>query len=125
MDARQVKSALQIHASARDAKFLQRFFKTGPGEYGEGDVFIGVRVPPIRVVCRQFKDLPLAEVQVLLDSGVHEQRMAGLSILTWQYPKADAAGQQEIYDLYLKNVHQGRVNNWDLVDVTAEFVIGE
>jgi len=125
MTADDVKKALQIHASARDAAFLQRFFKTGPGQYGEGDVFIGVRVPPIRIICRQFQALALDEVQVLLDSEVHEHRMAALLILTLQYAKADQTTKQAIYDLYLQNVYAGRVNNWDLVDVTCHAVIGE
>ena len=125
MNAQQVKDTLKIHASARDAKFLQRFFKTAEGEYGEGDVFIGVRVPPIRVVCRRYQDLPLPEVQELLDSEIHEHRMAGLIILTLQYPKASEQQRRAIYDLYLLNVYKGRVNNWDLVDVTTEYIIGE
>lgn len=111
-------------ADARDAEFLQRFFKTGDGEYGAGDVFIGVRMGPIRAVAKQYKDLLLPEVQKLLDSEVHEHRMCGLIILTLKYPKANEADQQKIYDFYLLNVYKGRVNNWDLIDVTCPRVIG-
>ncbi|HUS26761.1 MAG TPA: DNA alkylation repair protein [Nevskiaceae bacterium] len=125
MTAQDVKKALAAQGSADDAVFLQRFFKTGEGQYGAGDVFIGVRMPVIRQICKQFAALPLPEVQKLLDSEVHEHRMAGLIILATGYKKASAPQQQAIYDLYLRNVKKGRVNNWDLVDVTTEFVIGE
>lgn len=125
MTARDVENTLQMHASAGDALFLQRFFKTGKGQYGAGDVFIGVRVPKIRQVCKQCQDLPLPEVQKLLDGKVHEHRLAGLIILTLKYPKATEQEKQAVYDLYLLNVYRGRINNWDLVDATAEYIIGE
>jgi len=124
MKAEEVKKGLQKYASTSDAEFLQRFFKTGEGQYGAGDIFIGVRVPATRKVCREFKDLPLNEVQKLLDSKVHEHRLAGLIILTYQYPKADEWQKHKIYDFYLKNVYRGRINNWDLVDVTCRDIIG-
>jgi len=125
MTARDVQQALAQHASADDAIFLQHFFKTGKGQYGEGDVFIGLRVPQTRQVCKQFTALPLPEVQKLLDSDVHEHRLAALIILTKQYAKARDPDRQAIYDLYLHNVYAGRINNWDLVDSSAEFVMGE
>jgi 3-methyladenine DNA glycosylase AlkD len=124
MNARKIVSELAKHASPNDATFLQRFFKTGPGQYGEGDVFIGIRVPQTRKICKQFVGLPLGEVQKLLDSPVHEHRLAGVIILSYQYPKADEKQKQAIYDLYLKNVYKGRVNNWDIVDVTVDRVMG-
>lgn len=124
MTAQEVKDELQKFASAEDALFLQGFFKTGPGEYGEGDVFIGVRMGPVRAIAKQFRDLPLNEIQKLLDSKVHEHRMTALIILTLQYPKMNDAGRQTIYDFYLKNVYEGRVNNWDLIDVTSPRVVG-
>jgi len=124
MTARDVQQALRKLASAADAQNLQRFFKTAPGQYGAGDVFIGVRMPQIRQVCRQYRALPLPQVQHLLDSQVHEDRMAALIILTLQYPGAQAAAQQAIFDMYMHNVYAGRVNNWDLVDVTAHMVVG-
>lgn len=124
MTAQQLKDQLQSDANVEDAVFLQRFFKTADGEYGAGDVFIGVRMGPVRQAAKNFKDLPLNEIQKLLDSEVHEHRMAGLIILTLQYPKADIAGKQQIYDFYLNNVYKGRVNNWDLIDVTSPRVIG-
>jgi hypothetical protein len=81
MTAQAFKNELQNHTSDYDAQFLQRFFKTGKGQYGEGDVFIGVRVPMTRRVCRQFKALPLVEVQKLLDSPAHEHRLAAVILL--------------------------------------------
>lgn len=124
MDAAAVKKALQQYASAEDAVFLQGFFKTGPGQYGEGDVFIGVRVPKTRAVCKQFSALPLPEVQKLLDDEVHEYRLAALIIMTLQYPKADARRQNQLFEMYVSNVRSGRINNWDLVDTSAEFIVG-
>ncbi|NEN04907.1 DNA alkylation repair protein [Diaminobutyricibacter tongyongensis] len=127
----QVMDALAEVADPDDAVFLQRFFKTGPGQYGEGDVFIGVRVPATRAVAKRFAELPLEEIGVLLDSGVHEHRLAGLVILNRLFerasrPKArDDAQRERLADFYLAGVRRGRVNNWDLVDGSAEFVLGE
>lgn len=119
-----VKRELEICASAEDAVFLQRFFKTGKGQYGEGDVFIGVRMPVIRQICRQFKDLPITELTILVDSPVHEHRMAALIIAANQFKKANDAGQQVLYDFYFAALMRGKVNNWDLIDVTCEHVMG-
>lgn len=124
MTATDVKNALKARANADDAVFLQRFFKTGKGQYGEGDVFIGVRVPQTRAVCKQYKDLPLPEIQKLLDSPVHEHRLAAVILLANQYPNSTEQQKQAIFDLYLKNVYKGRVNNWDIVDTSAEHIVG-
>jgi 3-methyladenine DNA glycosylase AlkD len=123
MTAAQVMRALQRYASDADAVNLAWFFKTGPGEYGEGDQFIGVRVPAIRAVCREFKQLPLKQVQKLIESPFHEHRMAGLIILTLQYAKS--ADKQAIFDLYIYELEKGTINNWDLVDVTCRAIVGE
>lgn len=123
MTAKDVMDELQRYASDTDAVNLQWFFKTGPGEYGEGDQFIGVRVPDIRKVCKEFKQLPLAEVQKLIESPIHEHRMTGLILLTLQYPKSNE--KQAIYDVYITQLAKGNVNNWDLVDVTCRAVVGE
>lgn len=123
MNANDVKEALQKHASDVDAANSQWFFKTGPGEYGEGDQFIGVRVPAIRQVCKEFKQLPLKEIQKLIQSPIHEHRAAGLIILTLQYPKS--SDKQAIYDLYITELEAGNINNWDLVDVTCRAIVGE
>lgn len=124
MKAKYAISGLDKCASIEDAVFLQRFFKTGKGQYGEGDVFIGVRMPVIRQICKQFKDLPLAELTKLVDSPVHEHRMAALIITANQFKRADEAGRQALYDFYLAALRRGKVNNWDLIDVTCEHVMG-
>ncbi|MFI9510530.1 DNA alkylation repair protein [Nocardia sp. NPDC052566] len=128
--ARDVRAALAEVADAADAIHLQRFFKTGPGEYGEGDVFVGVRVPVTRSIAKRFAALPLDQIDELLDSAVHEERLAALIILNTRFAHAskpktcDVAAQSEMVDLYLAAVRRGRVNNWDLVDASAENVLG-
>ena len=122
MTASQVKKALEAHIRPASAEFLPQFFKTGKGEYGEGDQFIGVRVPQTRAVCKQFAQLPLPEVQKLFDSPIHEHRLAAGFILNYQYPKSP--DKKAIYELYLANVLAVRVNNWDIVDTTAPGVLG-
>lgn len=122
MKAKDFVSELQKCASDQDAAFLQRFFKTGPGEYGEGDQFIGVRVPDTRKVCGAFKDMEISEIQKLLDSPIHEHRLGGAIILANQYAKSE--NQRAIYELYLKNLKNNRINNWDIVDATVEGVVG-
>ena len=129
--AADVQDALAAAADPADATFLQRFFKTGLGQYGEGDVFIGVRVPQTRAIAKRFPGLPLAEVRVLLDSEVHEHRLAGLVLLNRSFELAsrprhrDEGARERIADFYLDAVRRGRVNNWDLVDASAEYVLGE
>ncbi|MFF1879464.1 DNA alkylation repair protein [Leifsonia sp. NPDC058230] len=129
--AEAVERALAEVADPEDAQFLQRFFKTGPGQYGEGDVFIGVRVPQTRAIAKRFPTLDLGEIRRLLDSEVHEHRLAGLIILNRMFELAgrprtdDPARREQIAEFYLDAVRRGRVNNWDLVDSSAEFVLGE
>jgi 3-methyladenine DNA glycosylase AlkD len=101
---------------------LQRFFKTGPVGYGEGDVFLGVRVPAVRVVARSHAGLNLEDVSKLLRSPIHEERLAALVILVRRYGRADEQQRQRIYDLYLGNT--ACVNSWDLVDVSAPHIVG-
>ena len=119
--AADVIAALASAADPAKATGLSRFFKTGPGEYGEGDVFLGLTVPTTRRLMKPFAALPLDQVDILLDSAVHEHRFVGLLILVARYPGAPV----EIADFYLAAVHRGRVNNWDLVDCSAEFILGE
>jgi 3-methyladenine DNA glycosylase AlkD len=104
------------------AKTLQRFFKTGPGEYGEGDVFLGVVVPNQRRVARKFRDLPLAEVRALLTSVVHEHRLTALLILIEQFQKSGPEVQKTLVEFYLENTKS--INNWDLVDLSAPKILG-
>jgi 3-methyladenine DNA glycosylase AlkD len=118
--AEAVRAALAEVANAADAVFLQRFFKTGPGEYGEGDVFLGVRVPATRAVVKRFRGISFDEIDALLDDEVHEHRLAGLLLLV-AASRADAALAVE---RYLAAVRRGRVDNWDLVDSSSEFLLG-
>lgn len=113
---------LRSLGSPEQAANLARFFKTDPGQYGEGDQFIGVKVPVIRKVAKEFKSLPLAEVECLLHSEIHEERLLALVILVGQFEKADNAVRKRIYDLYLGNT--AHINNWDLVDLSAPKIVG-
>jgi 3-methyladenine DNA glycosylase AlkD len=120
----QVQRALRQYASPERAVGVARFFKTGKGQYGEGDVFIGVTVPEQRRVARQFRALPLAEADKLLKSTVHEDRLTALLILADQFTAAsgDTATQRRIFRLYMKRLP--RINNWDLVDTSADPIVG-
>lgn len=123
MKAEDVKAQLNKHADAAAAQFAQRFFKTGEWQYGAGDKFIGLRVPTVRAVCKQFKDLPLQENQKLLQSPIHEHRLAALLILVAKYKKADTKTKKQIASFYHKN--RAYVNNWDLVDSSAPYILGD
>ena len=109
-------------ANPQKAIGVARFFKTGKGEYGEGDIFLGITVPQIRIVAKQCKDLSLKEIQKLLQSKIHEERLLALIILVNQFKKADEGNQKQIFDLYLSNTKY--INNWDLVDCSAEYIVG-
>ena len=123
MSARQVNQDLQSYAKPSKAHDLQRFFKTGPGEYGEGDVFIGVVVPDTRKVARTYSNLSFAELEKLLESDIHESRLCALIILTLQFKATkDSKAQKKIFDFYIKQLHRGHINNWDLVDVSAPII---
>lgn len=115
-----MRAALALAADPADAIHLQRFFKTGAGEYGEGDVFIGVRVPATRAVVKKYRGLDPAEIEELLDDDVHELRLAAVLLLVAAYPK----DPDPVYVQYLAAVARGRVNNWDLVDASAEHIVG-
>ena len=122
MKAQDIRKALRKLGSKERAEVSQRFFKTGPGEYGEGDVFVGVGVPELRRLAKDFQDLPAREVRRLLKSGVHEERAVALLILVHQYQRGDRKEQERVYKLYMD--HLRCINNWDLVDVSAEHVVG-
>lgn len=122
MDHRDLQAALREYINPEKAVFLPRFFKTGPGQYGEGDKFLGITVPNVRTAIKPYLRLPLSEIDQLLTSEWHEDRLAALLILVWQYPRADAAEQQGIYEFYL--AHTAYINNWDLVDTSAEHIVG-
>lgn len=125
MQAKDIMKALDKYSSDSDAIFLQHFFKTGPGQYGEGDIFIGVRVPDNRKVCKQYITLPLDEVDKLLASPIHEHRLSGVYILCYKYKKANSLERKEIFDLYIKALYAGHINNWDIVDMSCPAVVGE
>ena len=116
---------LKKRSNKSQAVLAQRFFKTAKGEYGYGDVFIGVRVPVIRQIARKYQLLSLVEIEKLTSSKLHEVRLCGLVIITMQYKRAKGeAAQKRLFDFYLKQIKKGRVNNWDLVDVTAPIMGG-
>jgi len=120
---RQVRQLLRATASAADAVFLQRFFKTGPGEYGEGDKFLGVRVPATRQVVKQCGGLPLEDARTLLHSKYHEERLLALLILVRRFERGDEAMKQRVFELYLSETRH--INNWDLVDQSAPNIPGK
>jgi 3-methyladenine DNA glycosylase AlkD len=104
------------------AQASQRFFKTGPGQYGEGDKFIGIPVPDLRQLVREFEALPLRSIVTLLGSPWHEERLLALLVLVRQYERGDDAARQAIFDCYVGN--RARINNWDLVDCSAPQIVG-
>ena len=119
----QLKKELKKLADLKQAEVLQRFFKTGKGEYGEGDIFLGVKVPEQRKVVSKFEDLSLKDLEELLNSKIHEYRMSALFILIKQYERADKKKRVRIFNFYLKNTKN--INNWDLVDISAPKVVGD
>lgn len=131
LTAEAVQAALARLASPERAAGSARFFKTGPGQYGEGDVFIGVTVPDTRAVVARFAALPPREVARLLASDVHEHRLAALLIMVRRFRVAsrprtrDDAVRLDLHAAYLEAVGAGRVDNWDLVDSSAEWLVGE
>ena len=124
MKAVEVRKELKSMADPDKAAILQRYFKTGLGQYGEGDIFIGVMVPQSRKVAKKFSQLQLVEVKTLLYSRIHEERLVALLILVWRYSSALSSREEkeEIVKFYLENIKQ--VNNWDLVDLSAPNILG-
>ena len=113
---------LREFASSERAIMSARYFKTDPGQYGAGDIFIGVRVPDTRKVAREFRAMPLTEIDLLLHSSVHEERLLALLILVGSLVKSTPAHQLAVFDFYLARTQQ--VNNWDLVDSSAPAIVG-
>jgi 3-methyladenine DNA glycosylase AlkD len=111
-------------ASPAEAQKTLRYFRTGPGEYGEGDTFIGVRMGQVFALAKEFIDLPLAEIERLMESPIHEVRAGAMSLMNQQArrKRTPAARRKELYDLYLRR--HDRINNWDLVDLAAPYVVG-
>ncbi len=117
-----VRNALQKSSDMTRAKTSQRFFKTGLGEYGEGDIFIGVTVPRIRQIAKEYKMLPLEELHNLVQSSIHEERLTAIIILVLRYAHATEEEREAIYKFYISHIQW--INNWDLVDCSAEYIVG-
>jgi len=123
MSASKVLSEIKSLSNIGRAHDLQRFFQTAPGQYGEGDIFLGLTVPQVRSIAKEYRALSLQEVEKLIQSELHEVRLCGLIILTLQYKSAkERKEQKKIFDLYMKSMTSGHINNWDLVDVTAPII---
>jgi 3-methyladenine DNA glycosylase AlkD len=119
----QIIRGLSELSDPEKAKKLSGFFKTGQGQYGEGDVFWGIPVPAQRKIAKRYIDLSLSDLQKLLSSKVHEYRLTALLILVSKYQKANDPGKDEIFSFYLKNTEN--INNWDLVDLSAPKIVGD
>ncbi len=113
---------IQRAANPRKAKILQKFFKTAPGQYGAGDIFLGITVPRQRKIAQKYKQLKLNDLHKLLNSKIHEYRLTALLILIQQYKSSNQNQQKIIYHFYLN--HTKQINNWDLVDLSAPKIIG-
>lgn len=122
MTASTIRKRLREYSDKKKAAVLQRFFKTGPGEYAEGDVFIGVMVPYSRKIALEHKYISLTEAVKLLRSPIHEERLTALLILVLKFKSVGEEERAKIYRIYLKNYKF--INNWDLVDLTAHHIIG-
>jgi 3-methyladenine DNA glycosylase AlkD len=118
-----IRARLRPLANPRIAGPSQQFFKTSPGEYGHGDRFLGIRVPTLRRVAREFRGAPLSAALALLRSPFHEERLLALFMLVDRYARGTEAEQQRIYERYLEHVPR-HVNNWDLVDSSAPYIVG-
>ena len=123
MNISELKKTVKKYSHPGKADVLQRFFKTGKGEYAEGDVFAGLSVPTSRKIARQFKGLSYNDLSKLIKSRIHEERLIALFILINRMKTAEAKEKEKIYKFYIRNLKY--VNNWDLVDLSAHKIIGE
>jgi 3-methyladenine DNA glycosylase AlkD len=123
MSAQSLIDKLTAMADTEKAVVLQRFFKTGKGQYAEGDMFLGLQTPQIRTTLRSYRNLPFTEIEILLYSEFHEVRLSGFLLLVEQFRKSrDAGSRQRIYDFYIEHIRQA--NNWDLVDLSCKDIVG-
>ena len=122
LTAKSIQRDLRKLGNADIARHSKRFFKTGPGEYSEGDRFLGIRVPILRTQAKRYRGLEVAEIESLLRSAYHEERLLALLLLVDRFNTADAAGQKDIFKRYLANTRY--INNWDLVDTSAPAIVG-
>lgn len=118
----ELKADLAQFTNPEKAEFFPRFFKTGKGEYGEGDAFLGITVPNCRIVAKKYRQLNRKELLILLKSEWHEERLVALLIFGFQFEKADTNDQHELYKTYIS--HSGYINNWDLVDLSCRDIVG-
>lgn len=123
MNARQILVALKRHADPKKAAFLPTFFKTGKGDYGEGDVFFGISVPDLRRLSKTYVGLSRTDIATLLRSRYHEARLLGLLILVLQYQRGSSSEKSSVVEFYCRQFQ--RINNWDLVDTTAPYILGD
>lgn len=117
-----IRAQMRELATPAQAAMARRFFKTGPGEYGEGDVFLGLKVPQVRALIRPCDPFTEAEVLALVRSAIHEERLLGLYCLVRRFARGDEKARRRCFDLYLANTRW--INNWDLVDTSAPHVVG-
>ncbi|NGP88442.1 DNA alkylation repair protein [Fodinibius halophilus] len=122
MNHKEVQQALREKENPERAERSQKFFKTGPGEYGEGDRFLGIPTPQIRNIAKDFNELSLPETEKLLQSEWHEERLCALVIMVHKAEKADETSHKKLFNLYKRNTRY--VNNWDLVDSSAHYIVG-
>ncbi len=121
--AKDIQKELETYSTPEKKEYLPYFFKTGKGQYGEGDKFLGVVVPDTRKIAKKYKSISFDEIAKLLDSEYHECRLCALLILVERFKKAKEDERKEIYDFYLSKT--ARINNWDLVDLSAKDIVGE
>lgn len=123
MTAKQIQKELELLSTPEKKEFLPYFFKTGKSQYGEGDKFLGVVVPDSRKVAKKHKELAFVEVEKLLNSEFHECRLCALIILVERFKKAEEKERENIFQFYISHTH--RINNWDLVDLSSQYIVGE
>lgn len=123
MKSVEIQRELETYIDPVKREYLPRFFKTGKGQYGEGDKFLGVVVPNTRIVAKRHKDQPFEVMAELLQSEWHECRLCALLMMVERFKKCDETGRKEIYQFYLSQTE--RINNWDLVDLSAPYIVGE
>ena len=122
MSVQEIKARLRKLGNKQRAANSQWFFKTGPGEYGEGDRFLGIKVPELRKLAKEYQDIPLTEVTHILESPIHEERLLALLILVRAFAKGDERLKEKIYHFYLDKTQH--INNWDLVDLSSVYIVG-
>jgi 3-methyladenine DNA glycosylase AlkD len=120
--AKKIRAELISLGDEKIARHSLGFFKTGKGEYGEGDIFIGVRVPVIRALAKKYGEISLSEIVSILQSKVHEERMLALVLMVNKFKKAQVEESQALYSSYLDNTQY--INNWDLIDISALHIVG-